>query len=38
MNLLKNWFFNDNNIILKDDDIIIDVDCDKFIFVIIKIY
>lgn len=28
----RNWFFNDPNINLKDDDIIIDVDCDEIIY------
>jgi hypothetical protein len=28
----RNWFFNDKDIILKDDDIIIDVDCDEIIY------
>jgi len=28
----RNWFFNDEDIILKDDDIIIDVDCDEIIY------
>jgi hypothetical protein len=28
----RNWFFNDKNIKLNDDDIIIDVDCDEIIY------
>jgi len=28
----RNWFFNDENIKLNDDDIIIDVDCDEIIY------
>jgi len=28
----RNWFFNDPNIALKDEDIIIDVDCDEIIY------
>ena len=31
-NIQRNWFFNDPNINLKDDDIIIDVDCDEIIY------
>ena len=28
----RNWFFNDKNIDLKDNDVIIDVDCDEIIY------
>jgi hypothetical protein len=28
----RNWFFNDKNIDLNDDDIILDVDCDEIIY------
>ena len=31
-NIQRNWFFNDENIILNDNDIIIDVDCDEIIY------
>lgn len=31
-NIQRSWFFNDKNVILKDDDIIIDCDVDEIIY------